>query len=141
MARLATVVLVVRDLERALAVYEAGLGFTRVGAVRDVPSAGARQVVLRAENCLVELLEPHDDTKPPGLFLRARGEGIFGLEVGVDDVDQVRARLDRGQVKVIGTPVDPAETGGAAGRSRCFVGPRDAQGILLEVVAAPGGPD
>ena len=139
MARLATVVLVVRDLERALAVYEEGLGFARTGAVRDVPSAGARQVVLRTENCLVELIEPHDETKPPGMFLRARGEGVFGLEVGVEDVDEVRERLDSAQVKVIGTPVDPAEAGGAAGRSRCFVGPRDAQGILLEVVSAPAG--
>ena len=57
MTRLASPVLVVRSLERVLAVYEQALGFARVGEPSDVPSLGARHVFLRAENCL------HDPAK------------------------------------------------------------------------------
>src|SRR5262245_33231128 len=95
MTRVASLVLVVRDLERALAVYEQWLGFSRLAPARDVPSMGARQIVLGAQNCTIELLEPHDDQKPPGLFLRERGEGVFAVAVGVDDVPRTRERLGR----------------------------------------------
>ncbi|HTD26970.1 MAG TPA: VOC family protein, partial [Candidatus Elarobacter sp.] len=85
MTRLASLVLVVRDLERALAVYEHGLGFARLGEPSDVPSLGARHVFLRAENCLLELVQPHDEQSPPGRFLHQRGEGMFAMELRVDD--------------------------------------------------------
>src|SRR2546429_652468 len=93
MTRLASLVLVVRDLERALAVWEHGLGFARVGEPSDVPSLGARHVFLRAENCLLELVQPHDERSPPGLFLRQRGEGMFAMELRVDDPAQARERV------------------------------------------------
>src|SRR5206468_2383695 len=74
MANVEYLVLVVRDLERALGLYERGLGFARVEEVSDVPAIGARRIFLRAENCLLELLEPHDETKPPGSRrMRERG--------------------------------------------------------------------
>jgi catechol 2,3-dioxygenase-like lactoylglutathione lyase family enzyme len=120
MIRLATVVLVVRNLERALAVYEQGLGFERTGEAEDVPSVGARHVVLRAENCQLELLEPHDDSKPPGLFLRARGEGVFAVELQAADPQEVRDRMARMFVQ-------------ARGGAHWYVPPTDAHGLLVEV--------
>src|SRR5437016_4135903 len=99
MTRLASLVLVVRDLEHALAVYEQGLGFARVGEPSDVPSLGARHVFLRAENCLLELVQPHDERSPPGLFLRQRGEGMFAMELRVDDPAQAREHLAHASVQ------------------------------------------
>ena len=128
MTRLASLVLVVRDLERALAVYEEGLGFARVGEPSDVPSLGARHVFLRADNCLVELLEPHDDDKPPGLFLRARGEGVFAMELRV--ADPAVARRDLADV---GVDVRGAAPGAD---QRWWVRPGDAHGVLVQVAAA-----
>jgi catechol 2,3-dioxygenase-like lactoylglutathione lyase family enzyme len=127
MTRLASLVLVVRDLDRAMALYEQGLGFARVGEASDVPSLGARHVFLRAENCLLELLEPHDPDKPPGLFLRARGEGVFALELRVDE--PARARRDLAEVGV--------EVRGAAPGSeeRWYLRPADAHGVLVQVAA------
>src|SRR5439155_443731 len=84
-----------RSLEHALAVYERALGFARVGEASDVPSLGARHVFLRAQNCLLELVQPHDDRSPPGLFLEQRGEGMFAMELRVDD--PAKARVDLGQ--------------------------------------------
>src|SRR6266705_3422347 len=121
MTRLASLVLVVRDLERALAVYEQGLGFARVDEPSDVPSLGARHVLLRAENCLLELVEPHDERSPPGIFLRQRGEGMFAMELRVDDPAGARAELAQARV----------EARGAA--ARWYVRPVDAHGMLVEV--------
>jgi catechol 2,3-dioxygenase-like lactoylglutathione lyase family enzyme len=119
MIRVATLVLVVRNLERALAVYEA-LGFERVGDAADVPSVGARQAVLRGTNCDLELLEPRDETKPPGLFLRARGEGVFSVALRVGDPAATRRKLAEAFVQ-------------ARGGDRWYVPPADAHGVLIEV--------
>ena len=130
MTSLASIVLVVRDLDHALALYEVGLGFVRAGSVEDVPSLGARRIILQGESVRLELLEPHDDSKPPGLFLEARGEGVFALTIGVDDLGRTRERLERVGIAVLGL--------GAAGppAPRTFIRPRDAHGLLVEV--APG---
>jgi catechol 2,3-dioxygenase-like lactoylglutathione lyase family enzyme len=128
MTRLASLVLVVRDLEHALAVYEQGLGFTRLEPVSDLPALGARHIYLSAQNLVIELLEPHDETKPPGIFLRDRGEGVFAFSVGVDDPGRARERLERAGVSVVfpgGTGEHPA--------SRCWIRPRDGHGVLVEV--------
>ena len=50
MANVEYLVLVVRDLERALGLYERGLGFARIEDVSDVPAIGARRIFLRAED-------------------------------------------------------------------------------------------
>jgi len=136
MARLTSLVLVVRDLDHALAVYERGLGMAQIEPVREVASLAARRVVLQADDCTVELLEPHDDSRPPGMFLRDRGEGVFALTIGVDDPGRARERLGRSGVDLVFPPDAPE--GHPA--TRCFVRPRDAHGILLEVgpVDPPG---
>jgi len=124
MTRLASLVLVVRNLERALTIYEQALGFARVGDPSDVPSMGARHVFLRAENCLLELVQPHDEKSPPGLFLRQRGEGMFAMELRVDDPAQARADLAQARVETVD-----------AG-ARWYVRPGDAHGMLVEVAPA-----
>jgi len=132
MTSVAALVLVVRDLDHALAVYEHGLGFVRTSTLETVPALGARRVLLRGAGCELELLEPHDGTKPPGLFLAERGEGVFALTVGVDDPGRARERLGRGGVTVVG-----GDAGGALPPARGFVRPRDAHGVLVEIVPAP----
>ena len=124
MTRLAGLVLVVRNLDRAVAIYERAFGFERLEDPVDVPSLGARQVVLRAENCILEVLEPYDDTKPPGMFLGARGEGIFSLALEVDEPESAREELGRAFVEARGRTDDPSEW---------WVRPADAHGLLLQV--------
>jgi hypothetical protein len=85
---------------------------------------GARHVVLRAENCLLELVEPYDEGKPPGRFLAARGEGMFAMELQVDDPDEARKQLSLAFVDVRGAADEPR---------RWYVRPADAHGMLIEV--------
>jgi len=124
MTRLAGLVLVVRNLDRAVAIYSRALGFQRLDDPVDVPSLGARQVVLRAENCLLEVLEPYDETKPPGMFLAARGEGLFSLALEVDGPAEARHELAQAFVDARGSGDDP---------QRWYVRPADAHGLLLQV--------
>jgi catechol 2,3-dioxygenase-like lactoylglutathione lyase family enzyme len=126
MTRIAGLVLVVRDLDRALAIYEA-LGFVAVDDPDEVPSLGARRLLVRAENCVIELLEPHDEEKPPGLFLQARGEGVFSLALEVDDPADARAQLEARFVDARGAAENP---------SRFYVRPVDAHGLLVQVSPA-----
>lgn len=128
MTRLASVVLVVRNLERALTVYEQGLGLQRLGEPSEVPSLGARHVLLAADNCTLELLEPRDQTMPPALFLRARGEGVFALGVAVENLELTRESLRLALVSVRGGEAAPDRP-----PARLFVRPSDAHGVLLEV--------
>jgi len=136
MARVAALVFVVRSLERALAVYENGLGFERVEGPSDVPSLGARHVVLRGDDCTLELLEPHDERLPPGIFLRARGEGVFALGVDVSAPGQAAARLKQAFIQVRGAV---GESAGPPG-GRMFIAPIDAHGVLVEINAAADEP-
>lgn len=126
MTRVASLVLVVRSLERALTIYEAGFGLARTGPPRNVSSMGAWQIFLRADNCTIELLQPHDEAKPPALFLAARGEGLFALALAVDDPDAARGRLAASGVSLLAVAEGP-------GGERWYLRPADAHGILLEL--------
>jgi methylmalonyl-CoA/ethylmalonyl-CoA epimerase len=129
MTRIAYLVIVVKSLDRALLVYEQGLGFYRLHEPCPVPSMGAWHVLLRAENCVLELLEPHDETKPPGAFLQARGEGVFAMAVRLEAPEIARERLQTAGVELLGIAPD-TEPGDA---QRWYVRPSDAHGLLLDV--------
>src|SRR5439155_1340199 len=86
MTRLASLVLVVRDLEHALAVYEQGLGFARVGEPSDVPSLGARHVFVREIEHTADLGLEVEAPSLPLLFERA-GLGMLALMIDLAAVE------------------------------------------------------
>ncbi|HZP43584.1 MAG TPA: VOC family protein [Candidatus Binatia bacterium] len=130
MIRVASMVLVVRSLERALVIWETGLGLAPTGPPRNVSSIGAWQIFLRADNLSLELLEPHDHAKPAGRFLAARGEGLFALALAVEDADAARARLAAHGVSALAVAEGPEG-------ERWYLRPADAHGILVELTRAP----
>jgi catechol 2,3-dioxygenase-like lactoylglutathione lyase family enzyme len=134
MAHIEHLVLVVRSLDQALTLYQRGLGLATLEAPADVPSVGARRVYLRTGNCLLELLEPHDPKKPPGIFLATRGEGVFAIGLRVESLEDTVGALRSAGVAPAGptgNPGDPDET--------WYVRPGDAHGVLLEL-ATVGAP-
>jgi Glyoxalase/Bleomycin resistance protein/Dioxygenase superfamily len=130
MTRIPYIVIVVKSLDRALQVYEHGLGFYRLHEPCPVPSMGAWHVLLRAENCVLELLEPHDDEKPAAAFLRERGEGVFAMAVRVEAPEIARERLHSSGVELVGAGADAEH-----GPQRWYVRPSDAAGVMLDVGA------
>jgi len=122
----------VAQLEEAVELYRA-LGL-EVAGVEDVPDEGVRVAFLPAGEARIELLEPLDDASPVARFLTRRGPGIHHLCVRVDDIRATMERLREAGFELL----SEEPRAGAEGALVCFVHPRSAGGVLLEL-AQPGG--
>ena len=69
---------------------------------------------------------------PIGKFLERSGEGIQQVAYGVDDIDAVSRQLRERGVRLL---YDEARRGTAGSRVN-FVHPKDAMGVLVELVQA-----
>jgi methylmalonyl-CoA epimerase len=120
--------IVVRDIEKALAVYETALGLTLEDVV-DVPGQQVRVAFLPLGESNVELVQPTAQDTGVGRFLEKQGEGVHHLCVEVEDIEAALARLKEHGVRLI----DEVPREGAHGRV-AFVHPKGAHGVLLELV-------
>lgn len=131
----------VRDAQGAEQTF-AALGFEPQW-VEDLPSQGLRSHVLRAEEVVLELIEPAAEAPAAGSldrFLGRRGEGIHHLCLRVDSLEQATQAVEAAGMRL----VDQAPTVDEQGR-RVFVHPDSAHGVLIGLVephperAAPPG--
>ena len=83
----------------------------------------------------IQLLAPLRDDSPIGKFLARNGEGIQQVAYSVDDVAAASATLRERGVRVL---YDEPKSG-AAGSLVNFVHPKDAGGVLIELVQARPG--
>ena len=124
----------VTDLEAAVAFHRDVLGLR---VVHDEVNAeqGVREVLLRGVDggAAVQLLAPLGADSPVGRFLRSRGPGLQQLALAVPDVDAAADELRRRGVDVL----YPQGRPGTDGSRVNFVHPRDAGGVLVELVEAP----
>jgi methylmalonyl-CoA/ethylmalonyl-CoA epimerase len=134
LTRIDHVGIAVRDLDAAIAFYE------RVFEVRVVhqevnEEQGVREAMLAVgdSGSCIQLLAPLHEDSPIGRFLERSGEGIQQIAYGVDDVDAVSATLRERGVRLL---YDEARRGTAGSRIN-FVHPKDAGGVLVELVEAP----
>lgn len=121
----------VRDIEAAAAFYRDRLGLS-VTHREDVPGQKVRVAFLGdgSGGCEVELLEPLGEDGAVGRFLASRGPGMHHLAFRSPDVGAAMEALRRA-----GTPaMEDRPRPGARGHSVCFVHPRHAGGVLLELV-------
>ncbi len=98
-AGIATVYAVVGDLEAAAATFARNFRGL-AGAVEDSPQFGARQVVVSIGTSRLTLLGPADRASPVGCFLAERGEGLFGLCLGVKDLEAALRHLEASDVRI-----------------------------------------
>ncbi|MEW6337864.1 MAG: methylmalonyl-CoA epimerase [Acidobacteriota bacterium] len=117
----------VRSIEERSRVYRA-LGMD-VAAVEDVPGQKVRVAFLPLEGTRLELIEPTDPSSPIAGFLEKRGEGVHHLCFQVDDVRAAMARLSEHGMQLLAR--EPVV--GADGALVCFVHPRSAGGVLIEL--------
>lgn len=124
----------VPDLDAAIAWYHDTLGMVLVHeeinadqgvreamlAVRGAPDGSAR----------IQLMAPLDDTCTIAKFLDKRGPGIQQLACRVSDLDALSAQLRDNGVRLL---YDAARRGTANSRIN-FIHPRDAGGVLVELV-------
>lgn len=91
---------IVRDLAEATARFEKLLDLAPFETVAHAPR-GANVARTRVGESWLVLVCPYDPESLPGRFLAERGEGLFLLSFGVDDLDAGLGKLESEGVEAI----------------------------------------
>ncbi len=134
LTRIDHVGLAVHDLDAAIDFYQ------RTFEVRLVheevnEEQGVREAMLAVgdSGACIQLLAPLRPDSPVGKFLERGGEGVQQVAYGVDDVAAVSDTLRERGLRLLYE--EPKR--GTAGSLVNFVHPKDAGGVLVELVEAP----
>ncbi|GAB08151.1 putative methylmalonyl-CoA epimerase [Gordonia araii NBRC 100433] len=122
----------VPDLPAAQAWYEQHLGFVTLHEEVN-EEQGVREAMVGPKGgagAVIQLLAPLNDDSTIAKFLDRQGPGLQQLAVRVTDLDAVVARLTAAGLRVL----YPEARRGTADSRINFVHPRDAGGVLLELV-------
>jgi methylmalonyl-CoA/ethylmalonyl-CoA epimerase len=122
----------VHDLDAVIARYERVFGLQVVHQEVN-EEQGVREAMLAVgepPTTYLQLLAPLSATSPIARFLDRHGEGLQQVAYLVDDIEQVCATLRARGVRVL---YEHARRG-TAGSKINFVHPKDANGVLIELV-------
>ena len=118
----------VRDIDAGEKMY--GAIFQSVPYKRErVESEGVVTSFFKCGPNKIELLSPLDDIGPIAKFLTARGEGIHHIAYDVSDIEAEMRRLKAEGFQL--TSDEPRK--GADNKLVCFVHPKSAAGVLIEL--------
>ena len=129
--------LAVPDLDEAIAFYARTFDLQAVHEEVN-EEQGVREAMLDVggSGSCIQLLAPLSPESPIAKFLGRSGPGVQQVAYGVDDIDAVSADLRSRGVRLL---YDEPKRGTAGSRVN-FVHPKDAMGVLVELVeAAPAG--
>ena len=133
LTRIDHVGLAVPDLDEAIAFYARTFD---VHVVHEEVNEeqGVREAMLDVggSGSCIQLLAPLSPESPIARFLDRSGPGVQQVAYGVDDIDEVTADLRAKGVRLL---YDEARRGTAGSRVN-FVHPKDAMGVLVELVQA-----
>lgn len=121
----------VRDLDDAKAFYAKAFGFECVHEEQN-DEQGVREAMLAVgdSGSSIQLLAPLSEDSPIGKFLARNGEGIQQVAYTVTDIDALCDHLRNEGVRVL---YESPKIGTASSRVN-FVHPKDAGGVLIELV-------
>ena len=122
----------VSSIEERLEIYRA-LGL-EVGGREEVASEKVRVAFLPLGETRLELLEATAPDSPIASFIAKRGEGVHHVCIRVEDVRAAMAELASRGFALLSNEPRP----GAHGALVCFVHPRSAGGVLIELSQAGG---
>jgi methylmalonyl-CoA/ethylmalonyl-CoA epimerase len=129
--------LAVRDLDAAIAFYDKAFG-ARLVHQEVNEEQGVREAMLAVgdSGSYIQLLAPLSEDSTIGRFLAKSGEGIQQVAYGVDDIEAASDRLRAAGLRLL----YPEPKRGTANSRINFVHPKDAGGVLIELVeVAPEG--
>jgi methylmalonyl-CoA/ethylmalonyl-CoA epimerase len=116
------------DFNAACSLYEKLLN-TTVYKVEEVASEGVKTAFLQSGPNKIELLEALSDDSPIAKFIAKKGEGIHHIALEVDDIVAEMERLKaEGFVLLNDKPKL-----GADNKLVCFIHPKSAGGVLVEL--------
>jgi len=136
LTRIDHVGLAVRDLDAAIAFYERTFGLRAVHEEVN-EEQGVREAMLAVgdSGSCIQLLAPLRPDSPIGRFLDRSGEGVQQVAYTVTDIEAVSATLRERGVRLL---YDEPRRGTAGSRVN-FVHPKDAMGVLIELVQPAAG--
>lgn len=118
----------VESIEAALPFYQKALGLEVVHR-EEVASQKVKVAFLQAGETSLELLEPTGDGAI-SKFLKTRGPGLHHVAFHASDI-----AADMKRLKADGLPpLEDAARPGARGHKVCFLHPKYAAGVLIELV-------
>ncbi|WP_461666349.1 methylmalonyl-CoA epimerase [Gordonia sputi] len=123
----------VPDLDAAKQWYADHLGFVTLHQEKNEEQGVEEAMVGPADagtGAVIQLLAPASESSTIAKFLDRNGPGLQQLAVRVTDVDEVVSRLTSAGVRVL----YPEARRGTADSRINFVHPKDAGGVLLELV-------
>ncbi len=133
-SRVHHVAYIVRDIEASLAFYRDTLGLP-VGLVLPIESDEVIVAFLEIGETKIELVQPTTTTTGVARFLEKKGEGFHHVCFETPDVDATLADLAAHGVEIIDEEARKGAEGPVA-----FIHPRSCNGVLTELIEAPGGP-
>jgi len=118
----------VSDMEKAIELYSRLLG-RKPYKEEVVESEGVRTVFFRLGEVKIELLEGIGPDNPIDRFVAKRGAGIHHLAFEVEDItDAIRYCKEQG-FRLVNEVPRP----GADNKMICFIHPKSADGVLIEL--------
>ena len=119
----------VKDIEAASSLYEKLLN-TTIYKTEEVTTEGVKTAFLQTGPNKIELLEALADDSPIAKFIDKKGEGIHHIAFEVDNIVAEMARLKSEGFVLLSDEPKP----GADNKLVCFVHPKSAGGVLVELV-------
>lgn len=132
--RIHHVATVVRDMDASIDFHTRVLGL-ELEQIADVPSQEVRIAFLTAGDSKIELVSPTNQTSGVARFLESKGEGFHHLCLEVPDISAELTSLAAVGVQLINTEPVAGVEGPVA-----FLHPKSCNGVLIELIEAPGGP-
>lgn len=121
----------VPDLDEALAFYAETFELTSVHEeVNEEQGVREAMLAIGDSGSCIQLLAPLRPDSPIGKFLDRQGPGIQQMAYRVADIDEVSATLRERGVRLL----YEAPKNGTAGSRVNFIHPKDAGGVLVELV-------
>jgi methylmalonyl-CoA/ethylmalonyl-CoA epimerase len=121
----------VADLDAAIAWYHDHLGMILVHEeVNDDQGIREAMLAVPGTSAQLQLMAPLDETSTIAKFMDKRGPGIQQMAVRVSDLDRICEQLREQGVRLV---YEAARRGTANSRIN-FIHPKDAGGVLIELV-------
>lgn len=118
----------VKDLEAGNSLYYQLLGKKHY-KIEAVESEGVRTSFFKTGSSKIELLEATNENSPIAKYIEKRGEGIHHVAFEVKDIHAEMKRLQEEGFRLI----NDKPKRGADNKLVCFVHPKSANGVLVEL--------
>lgn len=118
----------VKDFSKSNCLFEQLLGL-KPYKVEKVESEGVNTSFFRSGDTKIELLEALTSDSPIARFIEKKGEGIHHIAFEVEDIEAEMERLKKEGF----TLLNEKPKKGADNKLVCFVHPKSANGVLVEL--------